>query len=271
MKKTIKNSLEKVVDFGRGIGKFVRRNKKKGLITFLLPLMIGGSVQGKKIRVSTGLTDVGDSQMKIEHKVGADELYNGSDDSFWSSAPNNPNPTWLKVYSDPYGEELMKDARPEDSVTPYHLKISVVGDPATTFYSTKFEILDHTNFTWKNLFAEQYGLGDVNEPNDIEASYDVKGAANEWLNGGELTNYSEGIFDNWMVKFYNHADLDRDGDVDFGDYAIWADNYGRADTMPRDDVSDIGAYADIDRNGVVDLKDLSDFSSQWLWDPVTSK
>jgi hypothetical protein len=71
--------------------------------------------------------------------------------------------------------------------------------------------------------------------------------------------------------FFNYADLNRDGKVDFRDYAIWANNFGRNDPNTLgdnvgSDVNDLDAYSDINRNGIVDFNDLSLFSGEWLWD-----
>jgi hypothetical protein len=243
-------------------------NLKNRWLYLLLSLVIFcDNVNGKYLCVYNmgTTTGVGGSNMTIRHISGAEEMYDKTDFP-WSNALPNPEDRWLKIYSDPYGVELDGDSRPVNSTTPIHLKLSVVKNPVTSPNKLKFYITDYTNFTWKNIIAEQYGLGDVNEPNDIKASYDVKQSVGQsiWLN--ELVNqYPDVVYDNWMIRFYNHADLNRDQKVDFKDYAIWAMNYGRTNTMPRDNTNDLGAYADIDRSGTVDCNDLSLFSGEWLY------
>lgn len=262
------NGLEKIVEISKDIGKTIKRNVKKALIVASLPFIINNHVEGKYLDVyNIGTADgVGDSRMNIRHISGAEELYDTTDFP-WSRAPPNPEDSWLKIYSDPYGEELDGDSRPSNSTTPVHLKLSVVKNPVTSPNKIKIDIKDYTSFTWKNIIVEQYGLGDVNEPNNIKVSYDIKQCTGQSILLDELVNQSpDVVYDNWMIRFYNHADLNRDQKVDFKDYAIWAMNYGRTETMPRNNTNDLGAYADVNRDGVVDFKDLNDFSHEWLWE-----
>lgn len=244
-------------------------NLKNRWLYLLLSLVIFcDNVNGKCLciyNIGTA-SGVGDSNMVIGHRDGAEEMYDGYDFP-WSNAPPDPSDRWLKIYSDPYGEELDGDERPINSTTPVHLKLKVVKNPVTSPNKIKIYVMDYTNFTWENIIAEQYGLGNVNEPNDIKSSYDVKQYEGQsiWLD--ELVNQPpDVVYDNWMIRFYNHADLNRDGKVDMKDYSIWAMNFGRTDTMPRNNANDLGAYSDIDRSGTVDCNDLSLFSGEWLWD-----
>jgi hypothetical protein len=233
--------------------------------------MISNNVNGNKLdiyNIGTGY-NIGDSYVTINHTSGAEEMFD-SLDGFWSGYPQNPNPTWMKIYSDPYTEELKQDSRPKDSTTLVHLKLSIVGLPATTPNFIMFDIRDPTNFIWKNIIAEQYGMDDINEPNNIKRVYDIKqyeGYGQEFLISlDNLVSQPAGVYDDWMIRFYDYADLNRDGKVDLKDYAVWAMNYGRTDTMPRNNTNDLGAYADVNRDGVVDFKDLNDFSHEWLWE-----
>lgn len=53
-----------------------------------------------------------------------------------------------------------------------------------------------------------------------------------------------------------------DGFVDYRGLSAFCDDYLK-------DVNDLGAYADIDRNGSVDVGDFNDLgalTNEWLWD-----
>lgn len=80
-----------------------------------------------------------------------------------------------------------------------------------------------------------------------------------------------------LVKFFNHADLNRDRRVNFEDLEIFARNWARDERAePNDpnnslgtyvgkDPNDLDAYSDINRDGVVDFKDFAIFSGEWLY------
>ncbi len=95
-----------------------------------------------------------------------------------------------------------------------------------------------------------------------------------------IEHYTELIINNFIIfnlrkrEFFNHADLNRDRIVNGLDFAIYANEYGKDNISDPNrfgefvgaDVNDLGAYADINRSGVVDYNDLSAFSGEWLWD-----
>jgi hypothetical protein len=72
-----------------------------------------------------------------------------------------------------------------------------------------------------------------------------------------------------LVKFFNHADFNRDTRIDGLDFKIFRENFGRNnETDPNtfgsyvgSDVNNYNAYADIDRNGTVDFDDLEIFKT----------
>jgi hypothetical protein len=71
------------------------------------------------------------------------------------------------------------------------------------------------------------------------------------------------------IKFFNHADLNRDRRIDSLDFAIFANEFGKSNiTDPNTFGSYVGsepnnfnAYADIDRSGTVDFDDLNIFKT----------
>lgn len=91
---------------------------------------------------------------------------------------------------------------------------------------------------------------------------------------GPLDGTNTGVYDKRKIIIRNHADLNRDRKVDFEDYAVWAGEYGKDNVSDPNrfgsyvgaDVNDLGAYADIDRSGNVDVNDLGYVSYEWLWD-----
>jgi len=123
-----------------------------------------------------------------------------------------------------------------------------------------------------------YNSGDVNEPNNLLGVYDMKYM--DKSNGKIPLIINNGLSYQLLVKFFNHADLNRDRKVNGLDYAIWAGSFGRSnETDPNtfggyvgSEPNNFNAYADIDRNGIVDYNDLSLFSGEWLYnadDPNT--
>jgi len=56
------------------------------------------------------------------------------------------------------------------------------------------------------------------------------------------------------------AGIDIDGDVDFGDYAMFAIHWAGVDCNEPDWCEG----ADLDKSGFVDLDDLADFAEHWL-------
>jgi len=64
----------------------------------------------------------------------------------------------------------------------------------------------------------------------------------------------------------NYADLDFDGQVNFKDFAGFANNWGRTDCNSANHWC---SYADLNRDGDVDKIDLKNFTEQWLCDPNT--
>jgi len=69
--------------------------------------------------------DVGGSVMVKHHALGSQE---GQDtgDGRWSDQPDNPLNQWLKIFTEPYGEQLKVDGRGLDSETAYQAKLTTV-------------------------------------------------------------------------------------------------------------------------------------------------
>jgi hypothetical protein len=74
---------------------------------------------------------VGSSNFGVIHKDLGVEGYGGENsledlDTFWVNTPANPNDAWLVVYSSPYGVELSRDSRPDNSLTSIEITLAVI-------------------------------------------------------------------------------------------------------------------------------------------------
>lgn len=222
----------------------------------------------------------------VGHVNGAVEGHDSKDGAFLQS-PHNPRiDFYSKVpLSYPY-DKLKIDARGPNSTTYFDIKIEGAKILESIDANLSFQILDdgQDNFSWKYFIAELYNSGDVNEPNNLIASYDIKDLA-EYGQKIPLTTISNGLSYQLLIKPYNYADLDRNRCVDFGDLEIFVRNWGRDERAEPDDPNntlgtyvgkdpnDLDAYTDINRDGVVDFKDFSLFSGEWFYnadDPNTS-
>jgi len=83
---------------------------------------------------------VGGSILYTKHTSGASEGSDG-DDLTWASAPANPNSQWFKLYTDPFSEDLRRDARPLESETVFQMKGKPVDGLGTGVTSTNYLIV----------------------------------------------------------------------------------------------------------------------------------
>ena len=94
-----------------------------------------------------------------------------------------------------------------------------------------------------------------------------------WFQSGSFESQTSGIYAQLVYEVYNHSDLNRDKKVNFEDYAILVNEFGKNNTTDSErfgeyvgsNPADLGAYADIDRLGTVDINDLSAFCSEYLF------
>jgi hypothetical protein len=222
---------------------------------------------------------------KTQHISGAREPEEGYDNGKDARFNDMQFPPTIDIYSkinfDPY--RLNTDARPPESTTTFNLEISGRGLTAQENIELKLSFSDYlgNNFSWKNIIAELYQRIDDGEGSytyTLIGNYDIKNIMvrsdpNIYISINNGITQGDEFFPSHKLNysFYNHADLNRDRKVDGKDFAIWANNFGRNDPNSLgdnvgSDVNDFDAYADIDRNGIVDINDLSTFSGEWLWD-----
>ncbi len=182
------------------------------------------------IKIINNSPNVAGSSMNIKNIEGATEGYDASFDFDY-----NPSGTSkLRIYSFnpnclPYTDKLSIDSRGINSVTPFHNELYCNDNGVDAQNFIKFKIQDNTHLEWKTIFAERYGLDDINDVNNVKNVWDVKIVNNTYLQLPDLVDQSQGVYDNILRKDYNHADLNRDGKVDFKDYAIFANNWKRID------------------------------------------
>ena len=224
-----------------------------------------------------GPPDITAGSVYIKKMLGATESFDlGKDISYLGG----PSPI-LQVYSvnnncDP--NKLSTEAKDINSTTPDNLELVNNGFTGSRTNILTTIIKDPNNLEWKNIF-----LGDANNSENPVADikhlvYTSGKFINDYPSGefvlGTLQGTTTGVYDWRKIMYFNHADLNRDKKVNFKDYAIYAWNFGKDNISDPNrfgsyvgkDVNDLGAYADIDRSGSVDVNDLDKFSQEWLWD-----
>ena len=272
MKEQIKEGLERVVEVGKDIGRVIKKNSKKLVISLALPLIFANNVEGLRLDIYNRSNDITYSHTRIVNIQGATE---GNDYSYDGLYLDNPSTLHIWSHNNYSGLDYFVDARPVDSLTTYNLELQNKGFTGIADNMLTFVMKDDSNFEWKNIF-----LGDANDSNDIVA--DIKHVIN---NGSVLpppynNHYGDfplpdiegsntGVYDKRKVFFFNYTDFNRDRRIDGLDFEIFRENYGgNNETDPNTFGSYVGsepnnynAYADIDRNGTVGPEDLNIFKS----------
>ncbi len=271
-------TLENFVNSTKEVGKDIRKHWKETITAIALPFVFTNNVEAGRLRVYNRSNDVTFSSAYIDYIDGATEGKDGNHDSYYLS----DNPNILHIYSvnnlcDP--NKLQVDARGINSTTTYNLELynKEFVETADNFF--RFRMYDSNNFEWKNLF-----LGDKNDSNDIIADikYVISSDGRTYEDGtpygdfyiDDVNDTPTGVYDKRKIMPFNHADLNRDRKVNGLDYAVFANEFGKDNISDPNrfgsyvgkDVNDLGAYADINRDGFVDPCDLGDFSYEWLWD-----
>jgi len=275
------NGLEKIVSCSK-------KHWKEIVTAIALPFIFTNNVKaidnsGELEIYNMGSGDTGNGGMKIVHHDGFGYASEGKDilDSLWSRAPENPIPTWLRPSSIIYDAteyELQTDFRPENSTSSVNITLKVIHKQGgakqiscSNYLKLEFGSIQgaYPNFGSKPItFWKQ----DANDPNLYYLTANVRKEIlqNEGiiplapLNG---TYESEKSYLRGWVRFDTpFVHLNNDSIVNLKDFAIWARNFGRTgitDTN-RADPNDVGAWADYDLDGNVDVNDLSIFTDYYL-------
>ena len=257
-------------------------NKKINLVGLILVCVIlfGGDAKGNNNITMVGfagLANQNTNPVNLKQEDGAIEGYNPGSPDLDATAMGLPPPYppgATRLVSVIPGHLLSTDTRDIDSMTDYIVQAETIGVNIGEDNYWHFSISEDTgdSFYWKNIFAERYGTDDINDPNNVKAIVDVKYISDNdvdsigqgWVISGTVP-VTEGIFDQFRIKFYNHADLNRDTKVNLKDWAFLAANYGRSGIDKGSNPTDPNDYADIDGNGSVGLEDVTTFSGSWLW------
>ena len=113
-----------------------------------------------------------------------------------------------------------------------------------------------------DYYLSQTGAGQGTDSPCVDAGSDT--AAN--LGMDIFTTRTDQVIDTGAVDMGYHysitnvADIDRDGDVDFVDYAILASQWRQAPGVPSADIEPVSG------NGIVNLPDLGLLVDNWLWE-----
>jgi hypothetical protein len=285
MKRTFKEGLEKLVRTSKNIGKLITNNTTIGLIAFALPFIITNNVSAlsDKLSILDKIDSGYDSQyFSFYHKSGALEGYDNYD-TIYGLGPPPPSGIKAKIVSileeETGQKELEIDSRPEESISTIDLEFSLHSQSGSPITISSMNVLmcalpragppDFADFFPKPI---TYWERDANDPNLF---YLVANVRKEILqNGGVIplpglngTYGSEEPYLHAQIRFSDHfVHLNDDDTVDFEDYAIFANAFGRTDITDtnRADPTDLGAWADYDLDGKVDVNDLSIFTDYYL-------
>jgi hypothetical protein len=228
-----------------------------------------------------GNAQVNNASVIVNHVDGATEGYDMKNNydvvyllpqqpyiDFYSEINDINDPNHLDV------TKLKRDSRPSESMSTIYTKIGGVGLPDQTDFKLSPSISlawGQNNFSWKNIIGELYNNGDVNDSNNLLGVYDMKHM--DKIDAKIPLVIDNGLSYQLLIKFFNHADFNRDRLIDKEDFKIFAQNWGRTGIVKGSDPNNLGDYADIsdiyDKNGnlvsygdgVVDNNDLAIFKT----------
>lgn len=243
----------------------MRNRLTKALVVFVL-LILGGSIFTDRLvpKAYAGTIEMRASATSNSGSQPIAKLKNNGNDVSYLPPPSGHIGAYFKRGETKLVEKLI-DANSTNSEGMYAEKNGGTSSSGDEWW--KFTILDSNDFDWKNIIAHRYGQSGVNDSNAIpEDTVDVWYEDGNWVQSGSFSGITSGVYDRWKFEQYNHADLDRNRKVNFEDYAIFANNFGRTDPNCGADPNNLDDYSDINRNGVIDYNDLSLFSDNWLWD-----
>jgi hypothetical protein len=244
----------------------VFKKAAKGLTGLLgagaVALGMSGEVRGDTIQFIgyAGLT-TNTTPVNLVHESGADEDYIAGEDSTATPLQGTSNNRLISIIP---SHELSTDKRDVGSVTDYNVNAETIGATVGQDNYWNFSVIENTgdSFIKKNIFGERYGLDNREDPNNVKDVFDVKyvanndleGIGNGWIVSGEVP-VSSGLYDQWKIKFFNSADINRDGSADALDYSILTNNLGRTGVNKGSNISAFGDYSDINGDGNVDSTD----------------
>jgi len=268
-----------------------KSNFRKGLerilaggIIFVGSLVGGANAGNIKIKAWVDHGSAGNSShVNFSNIVDASEGFDSKDSPFIQN-PSSKIKTYSEISESPY--ELSTNAKDINSTTDSNMKTETIIDGIGGDEYWSIDITDMNDLEWKNDFIERYGKnGNPNDSNDVLDIWDVKYKDGKgWFQSGSFPIQGRGLYDQLIRESFNHADLNRDGKVDFLDHNILAGNFGRTGVVKGSDPNALGDYADIENlydaegrmisygDGTVDMNDVAYFMCEWLWnvqDPNT--
>jgi hypothetical protein len=286
MKTTIKNTLEKILNFAD--------KQRKNFLIGATTLGIGAGVANASNGALSTYNYVGDSFDTIAHDLvhrpeGA-ELLDSKDKKFDSNAIPHIYDSFSKVItrveSHPY-PELRYDARGTDSnsVAEYELSlISRTGDTSdwvnkSNYLTFALPLAQSNNYDFGNEPLTLQITQMNGDPNMVGKVYDLRKEISYGNGTGVITlpdlngTYnSEEVYGKFSVFFdRNLADFNNDGIINLQDFSLLAQEWGKAGNSLADIAIAVGntgivlpgtttPYFD----GVVDIADVIEFAENWL-------
>ncbi len=272
------NVLKNIVNKGKEFGKNIKKHGVRVGASLLLPFVFSSNVNALD---NPGLLNLENHLNNSSRSVNIerDDVFypgaqDGSGDGYDTVAQNKPEGT-AQCYSDAEnintGEisHLWSDVRPNDSNAPYDIKFSYQGTlNESKENKVKFDMpWDGFKFGSKPIiFQQTSSKNDPTGENEFYPVYDVRKVIE---NGGEivLKDVPAGTYDQWTpyasgrldIGSRRLSDLNDDGIVNFKDYQIMGDEFGKTGEY----ISDIAGPNGVP-DGTVDYKDLKTFTDEWL-------
>lgn len=227
------------------------------VLTLLITFLFGGVANATDTLMIDNNLDGSIPRLRVQHKVGASEGYNSSEDATYVTPPSGN----AGIYSDIITNKLSKDARPIDSNTPFDIKLVFNGTPS-----------DPTNFIHFGFGTEYFGTKPIIFESDrvpYGPVVDVRKAINQ--NSGNLplfdapgshtlsTPYGTGVLE---IGTRLLADLNDSNEVDFKDFSLFAKDWQKGLGQYVADICGPNGIPD----GYVDNYDLAAFCEDWLKD-----
>lgn len=255
-----------------------RRNNRVRRVVLVVVVLVGGGYLATnaysgnvelKVWCDSPKTQSSVATINVGYKSGATEGFD-DDDSVYLQPPQNAIGAFTEIEKngdDP--NKLSTNNKGLDSTTEYPGKVETIGNDIHGDAYWKLDITDVNDLEWKSIIFSRYGKdANLADPNCTPlATWDAKYKDGQgWFQQGYFSNTTSGICDKINFHVFNYSDLNRDKKVNFKDYAIFANNFGRTDPNCGADPNNLDDYSDLDRDGVIDFNDLSLFTGEWLWD-----
>lgn len=201
-------------------------------------------------------------KFSIVHYSMASDGYDPGMDAPFLEAPFPPSLDMYEMTSFPYpNDRLSRDARGSESMSPITSEIDGRGlsSPLESQIEASIsEVGVEHNMLNKKIIGRLYEIIDGNDV--LVGTYDCWNMTESGQKA--YLTVKNGSSHRWVTNFYNTnvSNFNNDDIVNFLDYAILANHYGKGEGNYLADISGPSGISD----GVVDEHDLREFTDNWL-------